>query len=193
MAGDLFFTFDARYFLRPLNGWNMPERDFQSIYVSFSRLVYWAAHGVLKNKEQAEDATQNVFISLLKHMDDVSEFSDAQLKGWLYRSAVNAALDLKRKTSREVLSDEPVWVNVADPSASPADEAVAGDTRAAVRLALDGLEDTQREPLMLHYFSGMSIQEIAETLEISEGTVKSRMARGRKQLAVILRAKGVQL
>ena len=169
----------------------MPERDFDSIYKEYSRLVYWAAYRVLSDKEATEDVTQNVFMTVLKSMDTVAALPDAQLKGWLYRVSVNAALDAKRRDSREVLSDEPVGVEVADPGGTPEDEVVQGSVRAAVRDALAKVDEIYREPLMMYYYSGMSVLEIADALELSEGTVKSRMSRGRKIMARHLRAKGI--
>lgn len=170
---------------------NMPERDFDSIYQNYSRLVYWAAYRVLSDHEQTEDVTQNVFISVLKSMDQTADMTDAQLKGWLYRVAVNAALDAKRRGSKEVLSDEPVGAEVADTGQTPEAAAVANETRTVVKAALAEMEDIYREPLMMYYYSDMSVQEISETLELSEGTVKSRMARGRKILAKHLKARGI--
>lgn len=169
----------------------MPERDFESIYKDYSRLVYWAAYRVLSNKEQTEDVTQNVFITVLKSMGEISALSDAQLKGWLYRVAVNAALDAKRRAGHEVLSDEPVGAEVPDTTGTPEEQVEKDMLRTAVREALDSMEEVYREPLMMFYYSEMSIKEISETLEVSEGTVKSRMSRGRKILARHLRAKGV--
>ena len=169
----------------------MPERDFDSIYKDYSRLVYWAAYRVLSDKEQTEDVTQNVFITVLKNMPNISALSDAQLKGWLYRVAVNAAVDAKRRTGREVLSDEPVGAEVADNAAPPEEQVLKSMLHAAVREELERMEEAYREPLMMFYYSEMSVKEIAETLEISEGTVKSRMSRGRKILARHLRARGI--
>ncbi len=176
-----------------LDGMDMPDRDFDSIYANYSRLVYWAAYGVVGNKEQAEDVSQNVFISVLKHMDTVNTLEDAPLKGWLYRVAVNAALDSKRRVKREVLSDDPVGRDVADTSVSVEAEAERNSTQSMVREAVMQLDDIFREPLSLHYFSGLSVSDIAEVLDISPGTVKSRMSRGRAQLAVQLREKGCHL
>lgn len=169
----------------------MPERDFDSIYEAYSRLVYWAAYKVLSDHAQTEDVTQNVFITVLKSMDQIADMSDAQLKGWLYRVAVNAALDHKRHGSKEVLSDEPVGAEVADNAATPEDEVVENDVRSAVKAALERVEDIYREPLVMFYYSEMSIQEIAQALGISEGTVKSRLARGRKIMARHLKARGI--
>lgn len=169
----------------------MPERDFESIYRDYSRLVYWAAYRVLSDKELTEDVTQNVFMTVLKNMGDIASLPDAQLKGWLYRVSVNAALDMKRRRNREVLSDEPVGAEVADTGDTPDEQAVKNMTYAAVRQALDSMDEVYREPLMMYYYSQMSVLEIAEALDISEGTVKSRMSRGRKILAKHLRARGI--
>ena len=169
----------------------MPERDFESIYRDYSKLVYWAAYRVLSDKEQTEDVTQNVFISVLKNMGSLNGLSDAQLKGWLYRVAVNAALDAKRHASHELLSDEPVGEEVADSGSTPEEQVEKDFVRSAVREALSGMDEVYREPLSMFYYSEMSVREIAEALGISEGTVKSRMNRGRTILARHLRAKGI--
>ena len=171
----------------------MPERDFECIYTDFSRLVYWAAYGVLSNKEQTEDVTQEVFITVLKNMDKLSGLDDARLKGWLYRVATNAALDCKRRGKHEVLSDEPVGNDVADFTASPEDQTVEGDTASIVRAALDELDEGYSSVLRMHYFSEMGVADIADALGISVGTVKSRLSRGRALLAKSLKAKGVTL
>lgn len=169
----------------------MPERDFDSIYKDYSRLVYWAAYRVLSDKEMTEDVTQNVFITVLKNMGDIAALPDAQLKGWLYRVSVNAALDAKRHAAHEVLSDEPVGAEVADSGDTPEEQVEKDIVRSAVREALGEMDETYREPLMMFYYSEMSVKEIADALELSEGTVKSRMSRGRVLLARRLRAKGI--
>lgn len=171
---------------------DMPERDFESIYEAYSRLVYWAAYKVLADHDATEDVTQNVFVTVLKSMDRIAEMSDAQLKGWLYRVTTNAALDHKRRGSKEVLSDEPVGIEVADTGETPEDEAVGNDMRRAVKEELMKLDEVYREPLQMYYYSEMSVLEIADALGISEGTVKSRMARGRSILAKHLKARGIE-
>lgn len=177
----------------PVGGFvcNMPERDFDSIYNDYSRLVYWAAYRVLNNRELTEDVTQNVFISVLKNMENIVVLPDAQIKGWLYRVAVNAALDAKRRLGREVLSDEPVGADVVDSGSSPEEQTMNNIVHAAVREVLSAMDDIYREPLMMFYYSEMSILDIAAALNITEGTVKSRMSRGRKILARHLSAKGI--
>ncbi len=170
----------------------MPERDFDSIYRNFSRLVYWTAFGVVHNREQAEDIMQNVFLNALRHLDTLAGFNDSQLKSWLYRTAINAALDSKRRVKHEMLSDEPIAVNVADATTDVEAAAERRLNSSTVVSAMERIDAKYREVLTLHYFSNMSHADIAEALKITVGTVKSRLARGRTQLARVLSKEGFE-
>lgn len=164
----------------------LAERDFDMIYNDYSRLVYWAAYKVVSNRETAEDITQSVFEKVVRHMGKLSELNDAQLKGWLYKVSTNLALDITRKSARELLSDEPLGADVADNNAPPDVEAEGRLQRSAVRLAIDKLDDIYKEVVLLHYFSEMTVREISQNTGISEGTVKSRLVRARILLAGLL-------
>ena len=107
----------------------MPARDFESIYADYSRMVYWAAYGVLKNESDAMDASQNVFLRVIKHQKKLETMEDAQLKSWLYRVTVNLCLDGKRKLKREVLADELPEMPVSDVSVLPEAAALDAETR----------------------------------------------------------------
>ena len=161
----------------------MPARDFESIYADYSRMVYWAAYGVLKNESDAMDASQNVFLRVIKHQKKLETMEDAQLKSWLYRVTVNLCLDGKRKLKREVLADELPEMPVSDVSVLP--EAAALD--AETREALQELPEIYRETVMLHFFSELRYDEIAKLTGVSEGTVKSRMSRAKERLLALLK------
>ena len=75
----------------------MPARDIETIYRTCSRMVYWAAYGVTRRESDAMDAMQNTFLKAMSHMDQLEGMNDAQLKGWLYRVAVNLCKDALRK------------------------------------------------------------------------------------------------
>ena len=94
---------------------------------------------------------------------------------------------------KEVLSDEPVGQEVADLSALPDEEVADSETASVVRAAITELDERYATVLRLHYFSEMSVEDIADTLDISEGTVKSRLSRGRAILYRKLSAKGIML
>ncbi|MCH5278222.1 MAG: sigma-70 family RNA polymerase sigma factor [Christensenellaceae bacterium] len=164
----------------------MAERNFDMIYNDYSRLVYWAAYKVVSNCETAEDITQSVFEKVIRHMGKLSELNDAQLKGWLYKVSTNLALDTTRKSTRELLKDEPLGDDVADSDALPDIEVEDKLQRMAVRQAIDKLDDIYKEVVLLHYFSEMTVREISQNTGISEGTVKSRLVRARTLLAGLL-------
>lgn len=179
--------FDSLYFTE---GMDLPNKDFDSIYADFSRLVFWAAFNVVRSKETAEDITQSVFERVIINQQKLSGMSDAQLKAWLYRVAVNLALDIKRKAKHELPMDEPVSTNVQERSPLPEDVLVQTEMSQILRAAVDGLDDIHSEVIILHYFSRMTTREISESTGISEGTVKSRLVRARNLLAQRLKTEG---
>lgn len=160
-------------------------RDFDSIYEQYSRLVYWVAYNVVKNGDEALDITQEVFLRALDKMSVISEYNEVQLKGWLYRVARNASLDLIRKRKRETLYDETPF-DLADTGLTPLEQILDDEKKRLLMQAVSKLSDIYREPIMLHYFSGMNYSEIADLLNLTEGTIKSRMSRARTQLMELM-------
>lgn len=165
----------------------MPARDFESIYADCSRLVYWTAYGVVKAHADAMDVSQNVFLRVLKHIQKLEGMNDAQLRGWLYRVTVNACLDLKRKQRREVITDEGFDALPVSQSELPEAAALDAEQKRILREAIDSLPDIYRETVILHYFSGLSYENIAAHTGVSEGTVKSRMSRAKDKLFSLLK------
>lgn len=161
----------------------MPARDFDAIYVQYQRLVYWAAYGVTKNHEAALDAVQSVFLRVLEHLNKIEAMEDGQIKGWLYKVAVNSCIDRHRKLKREVLSDViPDTVSISFDEL-PEATLLKREQRMAIRNLVDELPDIYRQPLLLYYFANMGYSDIAKSLNMSEGTIKSRMSRAKAMLA----------
>ena len=166
----------------------LSDTSFDNIYTEYSRLVYWAAYRVVAQKEAAEDITQQVFERAYLNMDKLSELADAQLKSWLYRVATNLALDSVRKGKHELLSDEPVGAEIADTEPLPEAELIKKQRQEAVQRAIQQLDETSRTIIMLHYFSEMTVNEIAAQTGISQGTIKSRLVRARNIIKELLTA-----
>ncbi|MBQ7060569.1 MAG: sigma-70 family RNA polymerase sigma factor [Clostridia bacterium] len=164
----------------------MSQRDFDSIYNEYSRLVYWAAYRVVAKKEPAEDITQQVFERVFLNFDKVSELADPQLKSWLYRVSTNLALDTVRRAKHELLSDEPVGAEVVDNEPLAEEALIRKKRQEAVRKAIEKLDETNRKIITLHYFSEMTVNEISSVTGISSGTIKSRLVRARNLLAEML-------
>ena len=165
----------------------MPAWEFDSIYVGFSRMVYWTAYGVTKSESDAMDASQEVFLRVLKHMKKLEDVTEPQLKSWLYRVTVNLCLDQKRRAKREQPQEELPEVPVYNEAELPEPAAVTAEESRVLRAAIDALPDIYRETVVLHYFSGMQYEEIARLQGTSEGTIKSRMSRAKARLAQALK------
>ncbi len=168
----------------------MPEHSFGAIYEAYSKMVYWSAFGIVKDRETAADVMQTVFLRALKHRHKLDTLADPQLKAWLYRASVNLAIDRTRRDKRTVAIDETGLNEQADPSEKPEDTAISRDEARRVRDAVAALPEHYREPIMLYYFAQMGYHDIAALLNVSEGTLKSRMSRGREMLAKTLTKAG---
>ena len=145
----------------------------------------WAvAIRTLGDREEAADAVQDALISAYRAADRFR--GDAAVTTWLHRIVVNACLDrARRRQSRPTVPlPEVETAAVRAATAGPAEP--DSDTRVMVRAALAQLPAEQRAALVLLDIEGYSVAEIAEMLGIAEGTVKSRCARGRARLAVLL-------
>jgi RNA polymerase sigma-70 factor (ECF subfamily) len=140
----------------------------------------WAvALRTLGDREEAADAVQDALVSAFRAADRFR--GDAAVTTWLHRIVVNACLDrARRRQSRPTVALPEV--ETAAVALPPTDS----DTALTVRAALAKLPPEQRVPLILLDVQGYSVAEIAEILGVAEGTVKSRCARGRARLAVLL-------
>jgi RNA polymerase sigma-70 factor (ECF subfamily) len=140
----------------------------------------WAvALRTLGDREEAADAVQDALVSAYRA---ASRFrGDSAITTWLHRIVVNACLDrLRRRQVRPTVA-LPEVETVALAAHSP-----DADTALTVRAALAQLPAEQRVPLVLLDMQGYSVAEIAQILGVAEGTVKSRCARGRARLAILL-------
>jgi len=146
-----------------------------------SRLVYRVAYAVLRSHQDAEDATQETFLRVLRYSSKLAEVEEP--KTWLARIAWRVAVDRgkRRRRTREVALEDPV-AEAVSPDA-PADETVRGaELGAAVERLIAALPAKLREPLILSAIEEMSPREIAGTLGISEAAVRSRVFRARQIL-----------
>jgi RNA polymerase sigma-70 factor (ECF subfamily) len=136
--------------------------------------VYGLAYRILGNRADAADATQEVFILLLRKLRSFRQ--EAAFTTWLHRLTVNACYDLSRKRSRAPQPVEEVEVTQADPIA-------AAEARVALEAIMRDLSVEHRTALVLREIYGLSYDEIASATGVAVGTVKSRIARGRAALA----------
>ncbi len=127
----------------------------------------------------AEDAAQEAFLRAWQKMD--SYRPTAPFKSWLYRIAINAALDsLRRRTEASIEENE--GAAAADPAAGPEAALIEKERTTLVRRALGELPAASRSVLVLREYGGLSYQEISQALDIPIGTVMSRLNYARNTL-----------
>jgi len=155
---------------------------FRQLVLRYQRPLFNAAFWVLRNANDAEDVAQTVFMRLAEKSDDYDP--QHKLFSWIYRMAVNEALNLRRRADREeALDDE---AEFADESADPAQHLLEGQRSARVRAALLKMNTTDRTVLTLRHFSELSYREIGDALGLDEKTVKSRLFEARQRLRGLL-------
>jgi RNA polymerase sigma-70 factor, ECF subfamily len=158
---------------------------FTLIVERYQGMVYSVAFNVLGNHTDAEDAAQEAFLRCYRKL---SQFrSEATFSTWLFRLALTASVDYKRRASRR---PEPVEVpELADESSADLGDGVTAATLAA---ALHDLPEDYRVPTVLRDVYGLPYQEIAESTGRPLGTVKVMVHRGRASLRLRLKADGVR-
>lgn len=151
------------------------------IYDRYSTRIYNFAYRFLKNSEAAEDATQEVFVKMLKH---ASQFhGGAKLSTWLFSITANWCRDYLRKAENKSKEGDDVLVTLPAPAEfSPERSLEQREDEQRVRKALEKLSPDQREAILLSRYQGLSYAEIAQISGCSEGAVKTRVFRAMEVL-----------
>lgn len=151
------------------------------------KMVYNLALGKTGSHHDAEEITQNAF---LKAWQGLPQFQGkAAFSSWLYRLTLNAATDFLRQRGRHakvVSLSDPDLPPIPDQSPTPEERSAAEADRQALWQAIEALPEQQRTILLLREIDGLSYKEIALTLDLEEGTVRSRLSRSRKVLRKLL-------
>ena len=169
---------------------------FELLVFRHERRVYSLAFRFVRHEQDAEDVTQKAFIDAMEHLDNFR--GEASFAPWLMRIATHGALKIIRKRQglefvsleQNTESNEgdtiPHPEYIADWRETPELLAQRNETQKLIEQALTQLDDKHRMVFLLRDVEGLSIQETAETLGISEANVKVRLLRARLQLREIL-------
>ena len=136
----------------------------------------------------ADDVTQEAFLAAWRALPAFR--GTCRFSTWLYRLTTNAAIDCLRREKRHRDADDLDGVELPDGGDTPQEAAERTETQTAVRSALSALSDEHRQVLLLRYMQEMDYGEIAVALDISEGTVKSRINRAKARLKELLSGGG---
>jgi RNA polymerase sigma-70 factor (ECF subfamily) len=170
---------------------------FELLTSQYERQVYSLALRLLRNPHDAEDVTQQTFLSVIEHLGGFRE--EASFETWLMRIATHAAFKVLRKrrglemVSLDQLAEspedgEPIPLPgfIADWRESPERLVAKNETRRLIEDALDHLDENHRVVFLLRDVEGMSIRETADALNMSEANVKVRLLRARLRLRELL-------
>ena len=150
----------------------------------YERPVFGVCLRMLGRREDAEDAAQEVFLRLFRHLDKWDR--SRPLKPWLMTIAANrcrTALDRRRRKAPLLPGD----LDPPDASTAPRDADIAEE----LQLAVDGLRDDHRAAFVLFHHEELSLREVADALGRPDGTIKTWLHRARKQLTEHLARRGV--
>ena len=169
------------------------ETAFDWLVTHYHAPVYNLILGMLGDTSDAADGAQEVFLKAFRGIRSFRQGSS--LKTWLYRIAIREALNHKRWFKRHLqknvsIDAEPeeghAHIDVEDLGATPFDQLATHEIQVAVQQALAEVPEVFRGAVILRDLEGLSYEEVAEVLECSVGTVKSRILRGRRALKEIL-------
>jgi RNA polymerase sigma-70 factor, ECF subfamily len=173
-------------FISPANEAELVIRAQNGDRNAFSELVRTHSQGVLNviyrmcgSMQVAEDAAQEAFIQAWMELSSYRPKSS--LRNWLYRIAVNTAIDMLRKEKR-ILPGAVEDMFLTDAQAGPEATFLSGEQTELVQEAISTLPDASRAVLILREYEGLSYKEIADSLDIPVGTVMSRLNYARKLL-----------
>ena len=167
---------------------------FEKLVNERSGEIYGLLYRLTENSEEARDLTQETF---LRAFQSIMHFrGESDLRTWIYRIAINQAHNRwrwwrRRRREATVSIDEPeigggrlgLVATLKSPTArDPEQHTLQNERERALQKALSGLRRVYREAVVLRDIEGFAYEEIANTLNISVGTVKSRLARGRQEL-----------
>ena len=169
------------------------QAAFEQLLDHYQKPVYHQALRLVGNPEDAADVTQEVFLKVWKHLPSFR--GESSFSTWLYRLTDNAALDLirrekKRRGDSSLDDEEGALTLPADPAPTPHQAIEQKELHQAVAEGLAQLSEEHRQVLVMREINGLSYEQIGSILDLSPGTVKSRLARARISLAKFLQKTG---
>lgn len=181
-------------------GWSSPvpaakaldtSETITALVAEYTSTLYRVAFSVTRNAAEAEDAVQETFLRVLKHQSQLAEIRDVRV--WLVRIVWNVVLDRKRRAKTrpegEDLADHARTLTSAERGAD--DEVISSEQYVRIMQLIDRLPGKEREALLLSAVQELSTVEIASVLNTTESSVRSRIFRARRELALMLEKAGI--
>ena len=157
---------------------------FEQLMTPLENLIWRVCWHYTGHRETASDCAQEAMLKIWRSLDGYR--GDCAFESWVYRIAANCSMDAMRKKKRDKSeSIEPLreaGFDPADPEPGTEEKAIAADQHRKLRECIALLPEDQREALVMTQLEGISYEEAASRLDVSEGTVKSRVNRAKAKL-----------
>jgi RNA polymerase sigma-70 factor, ECF subfamily len=176
------------------------QRAFKQLVERYQRKVYAVAYGMLKDKEEAKDVTQEAFVKVYRYLDHFK--GDASFYTWLYRITSNICIDAMRRKNASKADghaefDEAVRMDTSEANlgalgsklgTNPQKSILRKELAEKIAAAFQEIPEEHRNILLLREVEGMSYDDLARTLQIPKGTVMSRLFHARLKMQKVLNA-----
>jgi RNA polymerase sigma-70 factor (ECF subfamily) len=160
------------------------EKAFSYLYDNYSGALYGAINSIVPDTETASDVLQEVFTNIWKKIDSYDP-AKGRLFTWMLNVARNAAIDkIRSRSFRDSAKNQPLPENVDKDIQSPANPAIVD---VGLKKLVNSLKQEQRILIELSYFQGFTHEEIARSLDIPLGTVKTRIRTALLQLRTLIK------
>jgi RNA polymerase sigma-70 factor (ECF subfamily) len=166
-------------------------RTIAALVAEYSTALYRVAFSVTRNAAEAEDAVQETFLRVLRHESRLGEIRDYRV--WLVRIVWNIVLDKKRRAKTRPEGEDIADHARALPSGDRAavDTVISSQEHGRILALIDRLPAREREALLLSAVDELTTAEIAAALGTTESSIRSRIFRARKELALLLEKEGI--
>lgn len=164
---------------------NGDAEAFEQLYEKYKNDVYFFAFKLTKNETAAEDVVQDTFLEVFNSINKLEK--PESFKSWLFSICHHKCYAKNRKESKEMLLSEDndfIFDDIADEDTETMPEELLESNafKEIIENMFDTLPETQREAMILYYYKELSVSQIAEIMECSQGTVKSYLNYGRKKM-----------
>ncbi|MDD2358704.1 MAG: sigma-70 family RNA polymerase sigma factor [Thiovulaceae bacterium] len=168
--------------------------DYKYIVEKYTNIVFRTCLGYVHNREEAEDLTQEVFISAFKSLEKFK--GNSAFSTWLYRISVNTSLNHLRSKqgnkfknlfrNSDLNKNSNDYINIASSDISPEENIINSEKRSRVNYALSKLPENQKTAIILSKYNDLSQKEIADVMGKTEGAVEALIQRAKENLKKIL-------
>lgn len=156
---------------------------FEDIFNSYKKTMYYVANSILKDEHYSHDAVQNSFLKIIKNIDKIEDVKSNKTKGFIVTIVKNSSIDMYRKLQKEKSKVKELENEILGFENEVYDTDILPNK---VEVAILNLPERYKQVFFLKYSHGLHDNKIAEILDISSSTVRTRIKRGKEKLKIIL-------